>query len=142
MAAFSFSKLGASASDFVPYAPFFKQQTTNSIQTTWRPYSDQDSRWQPLSKNQRRKQNKRNPPQQSTFLPPTAADLVIPAPPQPATFPAYDSSGYLLLWMNTYNPLINNRIDLSARRNSEFNYDGDFKGWCFDRGLGFSAACA
>ena len=30
----------------------------------------------------------------------------------------------------------------SARSNVKFNYNGDFKGWCFARGLGFSAAVA
>ena len=35
--------------------------------------------------------------------------------------------------MNTYNPLIINRIDFNMRSNDEFNYNADFEGWCLDR---------
>ena len=147
------SRLGASAADFTPYEPILLRRRGGNSNCSYSPLAPSVASTTssnsnifiapsavPLSRNQRRKKNRRNPAPPS--LPPTAADLVVPAQAQPATFPDYDSSGYLLLWMNTYNPLINNRIDLSVRRNSEFNYEGDFKGWCFDRGLGFSAACA
>ena len=150
------SRLGASAADFTPYEPILLRRRGGNSNCSYSPLAPSVASTTssnsnsnifiapsavPLSRNQRRKKNRRNPAPPPS-LPPTAADLVVPAQPQPGTFPDYDSSGYLLLWMNTYNPLINNRIDLSARRNSEFNYEGDFKGWCFDRGLGFSAACA
>ena len=144
------SRLGASAADFIPYEPILLQKrrggNSNCSYSPLAPSvasstsSSSTNHTVPLSRNQRRKQNRRNPPAPPT-LPPTVADLVIPAQPQPGIFPNDDFSGYLLLWMNTYNPLIN-RLDFSVRRNSKFNYEGDFKGWCFDRGFGFSAACA
>ena len=99
------------------YKPPFSTSSTSSSTSkqdrSWQPYSKQDERWQPLSKNQRRKKNKRNPPQQSTFLPPTVADLIVPAQPQPSTFPEHEDDNYLTTWMNTYNPHLTNRISVS-----------------------------
>ena len=137
------SRLGASASDFAPYKPFFAPSNQNhghqqSTLLKWQPYSKQDDRWLQRSKNQRRKQNKRNPPPQSPFLPPTANNLIVPAPPQPATFT--DNTEYLDTWMNMYNPYISsyNRVN----RVSKFNYNGNFNDWCMKRGLGASAPSA
>ena len=156
------SHLGASAADFIPYEPILLRRrrgdnsncsysplapsaaSSTSSSSTNRTVPAAASALPPLvplSQNQRRKRNRRNPPAPPS-LPPTVGALVEPAQPQPGIFPNDDFSGYLLLWMNTYNPLINSRLDFSVRRNSEFNYGGDFKGWCLGRGIGFSAACA
>ena len=140
------SRLDASASDFVAYKPPFSTSSTSSSTSkqdrSWQPYSKQDERWQPLSKNQRRKKNKRNPPQQSTFLPPTVADLIVPAQPQPSTFPEHEDDNYLTTWMNTYNPHLTNRISVSNLAINQFNYNGNFYDWCKKRGLGASAPSA
>ena len=141
------SRLGASASDYKPYEPFFApsiinnhghQQSNDNLK--WQPYSKQVDRWLQRSKNQRRKQNKKHPPPQSPFLPPTLNNLVVPAPPQPATF--NDNSEYLDTWMNMYNPYISSSSFNNNNGVSKFNYNGDFYGWCKKRGLGASAPCA
>ena len=126
------SHLGESASNFEPYVPILLRSSSSSTTTTRRAISSNcyarpplsssaassssstttqtsPDKWQPLSKNQRRKRNKRNPPPQSQFLPPTIENLTVPAAPQPAVFPeetpGTPNFNYLLLWMNTYNPL-------------------------------------
>ena len=142
------SSLGASASDFVPYKPFFasnqhQHQHQQQSSNVWQPYSKTDDRWLQKSKNQRRKANKKNPPPQSPFLPPTVNNLAVPAPPQPANFTfAAENNEYLTQWMNTYNPYISFNNSRINNRINNFNFNGNFYNWCMERGLGASAPCA
>ena len=147
--------LGASAADFIPHKPILlrnRGDNSNCSYSPLAPSSSSSSRaasvllLMPLSRNRRRKRNRRNPPAPPS-LPPTVGATLVSAQPQPAIFPAVDfstspNSEHLTVWMNTYNPLLNSRIDFSVQRNDKFNYDGNFKGWCLDRGFGLSAACA
>ena len=131
-------QLGASAANITPYVPIMMRGREEQAVIPQHPYKASSPR--PLSRNQRRKRNSRNPPSPSPFLPPTVQPT---EPPQPALFPenGNDNDENLTNWMNAYNPFIINNLSLSIRQdtNEEFNYEGDFVGWCQSRGLGVTA---
>ena len=119
------SHLGASAADYVPYRPIMLRNRGDNSNCHYSPSSATSSNQHhhpvlpvpvpaPLSRNQRRRRNRRNPPTPPS-LPSTVADLTTPALPQSAIFPDdLGKSEYLTLWMHSYKPYINRRIDFNS----------------------------